>query len=341
MTTPLSPGWYPDPNGRPERLYWDGQQWHTAPPPVPLAPSPQVAHVVVTGGANNGLHFVLTLLTCGLWLPVWLIVALVSEKKLTKIDSQGNVVVTEADRREMMQRIVISLIALMLFSLLWLIGKCSHSGDETGGSSSSKTTVPTRTQLQTAVTPAPPPPTPATPTPPVLHGVDGEFIAAMRDYGVPVSEQDPQWTIDQAGAICAAAEDNPPLYPPGTATVLVFIGGLMKNNPDWTRQQATRFTNVAVDYYCPWLRGPSQQEIAAMPPDQRYLAMLQDRLGITPTDNGVSLINAARQWCSLKAQGWGNSQVTNATTLSGNDRKDLPEMVEIAIDVYCPEFSGG
>jgi len=196
-------------------------------------------------------------------------------------------------------------------------------------------------------TSAPPPsvtasplPTPATPTPPVLQGVDGEFIAAMRGYGVPVSEQDPQWTVGQARAVCAAAEDNPRRYPPGKDAVLAFVKGVMENNPDWTRQQATRFTDVAVDYYCPWLRGPSQQEIAAMPSDQRYLAMLQDRLGITPTDNGVSLINAARQWCGWKAQGWQNYQVVDATTLGANDRKDLPEMVEIAIDVYCPEFSG-
>ena len=183
-------------------------------------------------------------------------------------------------------------------------------------------------------------PTPATPTPPVLQGVDGEFIAAMRGYGVPVSEQDPQWTVGQARAVCAAAEDNPRRYPPGKDAVLAFVKGVMENNPDWTRQQATRFTDVAVDYYCPWLRGPSQQEIAAMPSDQRYLTMLQDRLGITPTDNGVSLINAARQWCGWRAQGWQNYQVVDATTLGPNNRKDLPEMVEIAIDVYCPEFSG-
>jgi len=31
----------------------------------------------------------------------------------------------------------------------------------------------------------------------------------------------------------------------------------------------------------------------------------------------------------------------NATTLSENNREDLPEMIEIAIDIYCPEFSGG
>ena len=163
----------------------------------------------------------------------------------------------------------------------------------------------------------------------------------MRGYGVPVSEQDPQWTVDQARAACLAAEDNPRRYPPGKDTVLAFVKGVMENNPDWTRQQATRFTYSAVDYYCPWLWGPSPQEIAAMPPDQRYLAMLQDRFSITPSDNGASLINGARQWCSLKAQGWGNGQIVNATTLSENNREDLPEMIEIAIDIYCPEFSGG
>ncbi len=31
--TPLPPGWYPDPNGVAEQLYWDGRAWHTAPLP--------------------------------------------------------------------------------------------------------------------------------------------------------------------------------------------------------------------------------------------------------------------------------------------------------------------
>jgi len=29
MTTPLPPGWYPDPSGTGERLYWDGRGWHS------------------------------------------------------------------------------------------------------------------------------------------------------------------------------------------------------------------------------------------------------------------------------------------------------------------------
>jgi hypothetical protein len=46
MTTQLPPaGWYPDPNGGPGQVYWDGQRWHTeipaTPPPVQSGiPSP-------------------------------------------------------------------------------------------------------------------------------------------------------------------------------------------------------------------------------------------------------------------------------------------------------------
>ncbi|WP_278266147.1 hypothetical protein [Nocardia sp. AG03] len=32
--------------------------------------------ILVRRGTNHGLHLVLTLLTCGLWLPVWIILAI-------------------------------------------------------------------------------------------------------------------------------------------------------------------------------------------------------------------------------------------------------------------------
>jgi len=39
-TNPLSPGWYPDPSGKPGTLYWDGQGWRTAPVPT-SSPEPK------------------------------------------------------------------------------------------------------------------------------------------------------------------------------------------------------------------------------------------------------------------------------------------------------------
>lgn len=100
-------GWYPDPDNAsgfrygsvPSMRYFDGIQWteNRAPmqrtqqgqqgqqaPQQPIIIAQQIApppspHVVVyNNGTNHGLHLVLTILTCGMWLPIWIIVAIVN-----------------------------------------------------------------------------------------------------------------------------------------------------------------------------------------------------------------------------------------------------------------------
>ncbi|MFY9337439.1 MAG: DUF2510 domain-containing protein [Mycobacterium sp.] len=96
-------GWYPDPDnhngfrygGVPSMRYFDGAQWTENRAPMqrrqtqqqPSAQpiivnqqfAPQTPHVVVyNSGTNHGLHLLLTLLTCGLWLPIWIIMVIVN-----------------------------------------------------------------------------------------------------------------------------------------------------------------------------------------------------------------------------------------------------------------------
>lgn len=95
-------GWYPDPDnhdgfrygGVPSMRYFDGVQWTENRAPMPRRQqqqpaqqqpiivnqqfAPQAPMVVYTGGTNHGLHLVLSLLTCGAWLPVWLIIVIVN-----------------------------------------------------------------------------------------------------------------------------------------------------------------------------------------------------------------------------------------------------------------------
>lgn len=55
-------------------------QQHYAPPPPYYAPVQQVTvnnNVRAGGGCPHMLHFVLTVLTCGMWLPIWIIHAIV------------------------------------------------------------------------------------------------------------------------------------------------------------------------------------------------------------------------------------------------------------------------
>lgn len=168
---------------------------------------------------------------------------------------------------------------------------------------------------------------------------ENPFLAELRRYGVPVSQSDPQWTINLAHALCDTAQDPVTRYryPPGGHTISVLTKGLRENDPTLTWQQAFRLTNSAVDHYCPEVRGPSQQQIAAMAPEPRYLALLQDRLGITPVDG--TLVASGRQVCDLKAQGWMTGQIVDAMN-GPNPREDEQAMVEAATEVFCPQYVG-
>lgn len=68
-----APGWYPDPAYPAIMRWWDGHAW--------TAYTQQTAQTLVVHQdrgkrVNHVLHAILTVLTMGLWLPVWLIVAI-------------------------------------------------------------------------------------------------------------------------------------------------------------------------------------------------------------------------------------------------------------------------
>lgn len=85
-------GWYPCPTGRLGVLRWfDGADW------TRLCwldgSAPQVAGVVTSPPCNHLLHLLLTVATCGLWAPVWLIAAC-QRPRVAVIDNRGRVVAT-------------------------------------------------------------------------------------------------------------------------------------------------------------------------------------------------------------------------------------------------------
>ena len=89
-----APGWYPDPSGQPGQRYHDGRRWttHFVPtPPTAPAPAQAVAVAVSTGGGtSHALHLVLTVLTCGLWLPIWILAAIFGGGASSAVAVGGN-----------------------------------------------------------------------------------------------------------------------------------------------------------------------------------------------------------------------------------------------------------
>jgi hypothetical protein len=75
-------GWYPDPRAGGVQRYWDGERWTEHVAAVQRAPAqavvvrpPQPKGYTTRGvsGSEHLLHVILTVMTCGLWLPVYLI----------------------------------------------------------------------------------------------------------------------------------------------------------------------------------------------------------------------------------------------------------------------------
>lgn len=120
MTTTIPPaGWYPNPDGAPNLRYFDGADWtpHFA-AGTPALPDAQRAElldqavmVAVSRGArlewkagtraiivypnrcNHVLHLLLCLFLCGLWLPVWIFLAMEpSQRFMLQVDPYSGAV---------------------------------------------------------------------------------------------------------------------------------------------------------------------------------------------------------------------------------------------------------
>lgn len=72
-------GWYTVGDGR--ELWWDGHEWVVTAAMVPHQPQMITRSATPT---NHVLHLVLTLVTCGLWAPVWAVMAIVNSFSETR-----------------------------------------------------------------------------------------------------------------------------------------------------------------------------------------------------------------------------------------------------------------
>jgi hypothetical protein len=136
MTQPAPPaGWYADPSGTPGPRYWDGARWTQVPPPL-QQPTVVVNNNIVAGGytppvyvatgPNHALHAVLTLFTCGAWLPIWIIVAIVDASQPRGQQSYPPAVVYNGGKPTMAGNIILAII-LAVISALVLVGICSSN----------------------------------------------------------------------------------------------------------------------------------------------------------------------------------------------------------------------
>lgn len=104
-----APGWYPDPSG--VQRYWDGHAWAVLPadtradilnqaimaaraqnPAMRVESHSPHQATLAYGETNHLLHGVLTLMTCGFWLIVWLFFMTLTRRAVVTVDPYGAVI---------------------------------------------------------------------------------------------------------------------------------------------------------------------------------------------------------------------------------------------------------
>lgn len=168
---------------------------------------------------------------------------------------------------------------------------------------------------------------------------DKAFIDRMRELNVPI----PDWryVTDHAKALCSTLDELHAA--PGTDTVKTTEAAVASDRPKWNEAQVHYFVAGSIDFYCPKYWGPTKEEIAQMPPDDRYLALLGDRIGFwhdTP-EQAQNAINSGNQICAQIRSGLTPDQV-GANVYEGSKqtpyftRERADTVVRTAMEVYCP-----
>ncbi|CAA79411.1 Hypothetical Protein PBI_L5_35 [Fromanvirus L5] len=62
----------------------DRPQWYAG-SPYPVAPPPMPQPTVMPVRTNHAMHLLLSLITCGMWLPVWVIMAMINSGRTRKV----------------------------------------------------------------------------------------------------------------------------------------------------------------------------------------------------------------------------------------------------------------
>jgi len=72
----MNASWHKDPAGGQFLRLWDGRQWTNRTAPLPAQSPRPIAQVVGHQGPKHVMHAILTVMTFGAYLPVWLLIAM-------------------------------------------------------------------------------------------------------------------------------------------------------------------------------------------------------------------------------------------------------------------------
>lgn len=182
---------------------------------------------------------------------------------------------------------------------------------------------------------------------------DKVFVDEMTHRGVEVSNM--SWYADSARGICRILVEEAAV--PGNSTFAFAKYIVAKDEKTWDGHMLSNYVGAMFNAYCPQLWGPTSEEIDRMAPDDRYVALIADRTGQDPADVAES-VQLAHYQCSQLASGTSYNSLINSIAAANEgigrkgwidgveqadregpkgDRATVQALVDISIEVYCPD----
>ncbi len=163
---------------------------------------------------------------------------------------------------------------------------------------------------------------------------DRKFVQILRDDKIPVDDW--RYTVTRAQSLCQALTTMKAA--PGDDTIETARQSVKLDNAEWNPAQIYNYTATTIEMYCPQFWGPTPEELAAMAPDDRFLATIGSRVGISDP----SVIRVGHSVCSQLEYGYAYDKVVGDIFDANNSKKNwtrdkAARLVDTSIEIYCPE----
>lgn len=161
---------------------------------------------------------------------------------------------------------------------------------------------------------------------------DRSFVEELRIRNVEVS--DPVWYIQNARFLCGVmVRDDVVPGARAMESARKFIAG---EDPTWDSAKVGNFAEATINAYCPQMRGLGSEAIAALPPDQRFIALFEQRTGMRSMDHAGN-IEAARNQCAELSAGTSRESLAKEIMTPTINEDTAQRVIDVSIEVYCPE----
>jgi hypothetical protein len=184
---------------------------------------------------------------------------------------------------------------------------------------------------------APPPPV-VVAQPPVQvdappNLLDRQFMDRLHELKVPADDW--RYYVDWAQRMCKIVREG---EPPGAFGLNVVQQVVRNTEPTWTTPQILNFAATIYNSYCPEMWGPTEEELAAMPPEQRFIARMGSRSGLMPPKNPESIVASGKLVCTQLRAGRARAAIVEDIESQSKWTADQSEaMVGVSVEVFCPE----